>query len=173
MVDPILAYDSWRASFVDRPPQSEARRGVKILLGGFLSFLKIEDPGTDFLDFRKVLVIQLKPSSLEGCLRRSGRGCRPSVIGFQLLSYLRGSDTIFGAARCGLTAMFPEFMGDFDFETSRRLFLLRGRLIGLIQVSVGSLGDLLLDLLAGLWGTQGRLLRFRCLWFGSTILWLT
>ena len=150
MVDPILTYDSWRVSFVDRPPQSEVEQGVKILLGGLLSFLKTKDFGTDFLDFRKVLLIQLKPSCLESGLRRSGKGCCPSVIGFQLLSYLGGSGTIFGAAHRGLTATFPEFTGDLDFETSRRLFLLWGRLIGLIRVSVGSLGDLLLDLLAGL-----------------------
>ena len=65
VVDPILTYDSWRASFVDRPPQSKVRRRVEILLGGLLSFLKTEDSGTDFLDFRKVLVIQLKPSCPE------------------------------------------------------------------------------------------------------------
>ena len=41
-------------------------------------------------------------------------------------------------------------MRDLDFETSRRLFLLWGRLINLIRVGVGSLGDSLLDLLAGL-----------------------
>ena len=173
MVDPILAYDSLWASFVNRLPQSEARQVVEILLGGLLSFLKTEYPGTDFLDFRKVLVVQLKPSFLEGCLRRSGRGCHPSITGFQFLSYLRGSGTIFGATRHGLTATFPEFMGDFDLDTSRRLFLLWGRFIGLIRVSVGSLSDLLLDLLAGLWGTWGRLLWFQHLWFGSTILWLT
>ena len=150
VVDPILAYDSWRVSFVDRPSQSEGRPGVKILLGGLLSFLKTEDSGTDFLDFRKVLVIQLKPSCLESGLRRSGSGCGLSVIGFQLLSYLGGSGTIFGAACCSLTAMFPESTRDLDFETSRRRFLLRGRLIGLIRIGVGSLGDSLLDPLAGL-----------------------
>ena len=150
VVDPILTYDSWRASFVDHPPQSKVRQRVKILLGGLLSFLKTKDSGTDFLDFRKVLVIQLEPSCLESSLRRSGQGCGLGVIGFQLLLYLGGSGTIFGAAHHGLIATFPESMGDLDFETSRRLFLLWGRLIGLIQVSVGSLGDSLLDLLAGL-----------------------
>ena len=104
VVDPILTYDSWRASFVDHPPQSKVRRRVKILLGGLLSFLKTEDSGMDFLDFRKVFVIQLKLSHLESGLRRSGRGCGLSVIGFQLLSYLGGSGTIFGAACCGLIA---------------------------------------------------------------------
>ena len=173
MVDPILTYDSRRVSFIDRPPQSEARRGVEILLSGLLSFLKTEDPGMDFLDFRKVLVVQLELSFLEGCLGRSGRGCHPSIISFQLLSYLRGSGTIFGAARHGFIAMFPEFMGDFDFETSRRLFLLWGRLIGLVRVSVGSLSDSLLDLLTGLWGTRGGPLWFQHLWFRSAILWLT
>ena len=150
VVDPILTYDSWRVSFIDCPPQSEVRQRVEILLGGFLSFLKTEDSGTDFLDIRKVLVIQLKPSCPESGLRRSGRGCGLSIICFQLLLYLGGSGTIFGAARLGLTATFPESMGDLDFETSRRLFLLWGRLIGLIRVGVGNLSDLLLDPLAGL-----------------------
>ena len=150
VVNPVLTYDSWRVSFVDRPPQSKVRRRVEILLGGLLSFLKTEDSGMDFLDFRKVLVIQLKPSCLESSLRRSGRGCGLSVISFQLLSYLGGSCTIFGAACHGLIAAFPESTGDLDFETSRRRFLLWGRLIGLIRVRVGSLGDSLLDPLAGL-----------------------
>ena len=52
VVDPILTYDSWRANFVNRPPQSKVRQRVKILLGGLLSFLKTEDSSTDFLDFR-------------------------------------------------------------------------------------------------------------------------
>ena len=150
MVDPILTYDSWRASFIDRPPQSEVRRRVEILLGGLLSFLKTEDSGTDFLHFRKVLVIQLEPSCPESGLRRFGRGCGLSVVSFQLLSYLGGSGTIFGAAHHSLTAAFPESTGDLDFETSRRLFLLWSRLIGLIGVGVGSLGDSLLDPLVGL-----------------------
>ncbi|MDA8031967.1 MAG: hypothetical protein MPK62_12770, partial [Alphaproteobacteria bacterium] len=64
VVDPILTYDSWRVSFIDRLPQSKVRRRVEILLGGLLSFLKTEDSGTDFLDFRKVFVIQLKPCLL-------------------------------------------------------------------------------------------------------------
>ena len=150
VVNPILTYDSWRASFIDCLPQSKVRRRVEILLGGLLSFLKTEDSGTDFLDFRKVLVIQLKLSCLESSLRRSGRGCGLSIVGFQLLLYLGGSGTIFGAACHGLIATFPESTGDLDFETSRRLFLLWGRLIGLIRVDVGSLGDSLLDPLAGL-----------------------
>ena len=112
----MLTYDSWWVSFVDHPPQSEARRGVKILLGGLLSFLKTEDLGTDFLDFRKVLVVQLKLSFLEGCLRRSGRGCHPSIISFQLLSYLRGSGTIFGAAR---VALLPCFLSLWEILTLR------------------------------------------------------
>ena len=72
VVDPILTYNSWRMSFVDRPPQLKVRQRVKILLAGLLSFLKTEDSGTDFLDFRKVFVIQLKLSCLESSLQRSG-----------------------------------------------------------------------------------------------------
>ena len=132
VVNPILTYDSWRASFIDCPPQLKVRQRVEILLGGLLSFLKTEDSGTDFLDFRKVLVIQLKLSCLESGLRRSGRGCGLSIIGFQLLSYLGGSGTIFGAACRSVIAAFPESMGDLDFETSRRRFLLWGKLISLI-----------------------------------------
>ena len=119
VVDPMFTYNSWRMSFVDHLPQSKVWRRVKILLGGLLPFLKTEDSGMDFVDFRKVFVIQLKPSCLESSLRRSGRGCGLSVVGFQLLSYLGGSGTIFGAACRGLVAMFPESMGDLDFETSR------------------------------------------------------
>ena len=150
VVNPILTYDSWRVSFIDCPPQLKVRRRVEILLGGLLSFLKTEDSGTDFLDFRKVLVIQLELSCLESALRRSGQGCGLSVIGFQLLSYLGGSGTIFGAACHCLISVFPEFTGDLDFETSRRQFLLWGKLISLIQVGLGSLGDSLQDPLAGL-----------------------
>ena len=132
VVDPILTYNSWRMSFVDRPPQLKVRQRVEILLGGLLSFLKTQDSGTDFLDFRKVFVIQLELGCLESGLRRSGQGCGLSVISFQLLSYLGGSGTIFGAACCGLIAMFPESTGDLDFETSRRWFLLWSKLIGLV-----------------------------------------
>ena len=124
VVDPILTYDSWRVSFIDCPPQLKVRQRVKILLGGLLSFLKTEDSDMGFLDLRKVFGIQLEPSCLESGLRRSSQGCGLSIIGFQLLSYLGGSGTIFGAACRGLIAMFPESMGDLDFETSRRQFLL-------------------------------------------------
>ena len=132
VVDPILTYDSWRASFVNRPPQSKVRPRVEILLGGLLSFLKTEDSGMDFLDFRKVFVIQLELSCLESGLRSSSRGCGLSIVGFQLLPYLDGSGTIFGAACCGPVAAFPEPTGDLDFETSRRRFLLGSKLIGLV-----------------------------------------
>ena len=132
VVDPMFTCNSRRMSFIDRPPQLKVWRRVKILLGGLLSFLKTEDSGTDFLDFRKVFVIQLKLSCLESSLRRSGQGCGLSIIGFQLLSYLGGSGTIFGAARRCLVAAFPESTGDLDFETSRRRFLLRSKLIGLV-----------------------------------------
>ena len=65
----------------------------------------------DFLDFRKVLFVQLEPSFLEGCLRRSGRGCGLSLIGFQFLLYFGGSGTIFGTTCRGLDAAFQEFKG--------------------------------------------------------------
>ena len=68
VVDPMFTYNSWRTSFVDCPPQSKVWQRVKILLGGLLSFLKTEDSGTDFLDFRKVFVIQLKPLKVQSRL---------------------------------------------------------------------------------------------------------
>ena len=150
VVDPMFTYNSWRTSFVDCPPQLKVRRRVEILLGGLLSFLKTEDSGTDFLDFRKVFVILLEPSCLESGLRRSGRGCGLCNASFQLLSYLGGSGTIFGAACCGLAAVFPESTGDLDFEISRRWLLLWSKLIGLVRVGISSLGDLLLNPLTGL-----------------------
>ena len=116
MVDPILTCDSWRASFIDRPPQSEVGQGVKILLGGLLSFFKTEDFGTDFLDFREVLVIQLKLSCLESSLRRSSRGCSLSVIGFQLLLYLGGSGTSLELLVMGL---LPRFLSLWEILTLR------------------------------------------------------
>ena len=128
-------------SFVNRPPQLKVRQRVEILLGGLLSFWKTEDSGTDFLDFRKVFVILLEPSCLESSLRRSGQGCGLSVISFQLLSYLGGSGTIFGAACRGLAAVFPESTGDLDFEISRRWFLLWSKLIGLVDWSFRCLGQ--------------------------------
>ena len=106
VVDPMFTYNSWRMSFIDCPPQLKVRRRVEILLGGLLSFWKMEDSGTDFLDFRKVFVILLEPSCLESSLRRSSRGCGLSIASFQLLSYLGGSGTIFGAACHGLAAHF-------------------------------------------------------------------
>ena len=132
VVNPMFTYNSQRMSFVDCPPQLKVRQRVEILLGGLLSFWKTEDSGMDFLDFRKVFVILLELSCLESGLRRSGRGCGLSVIGFQLLSYLGGSGIIFGAACRGLAATFPESTGDLDFELSRRRFLLWSKLIGLV-----------------------------------------
>ena len=150
MVDPMFTYNSRRTSFVNCPPQLKVRQRVEILLGGLLSFGKTEDSGTDFLDFRKVFVILLKPSCLESGVRRSSQGCGLSVASFQLLSYFGGSGTIFGAACHGLAAVFPELMGDLDFEISRRWFLLLSKLTSLVRVGIRSLGDLLLDLLTGL-----------------------
>ena len=117
VVDPMFTYNSQRMSFIDRPPQSKVWQRVEILLGGLLPFLKTEDSGTDFLDFRKVFVIQLELSCLERGLRRSGRGCGLSVISFQLLSYLGGSGTIFGAACHSLVATFPESTGDLTLRS--------------------------------------------------------
>ena len=143
------AYDRWWASFIGRLPQMEGGGGVQNLLSD-LSSVETEDPGTDFLDFRKILFVQLEPSFTEGCLRRPGGGSGLSLLGFQFLSYLGGCGTILGTACRGLVAALQEFKGKSDFEASKRLFLLWGGLISLIRVSVGSLTDLLLDLLTGL-----------------------
>ena len=115
-VDPMRTYDHWWVSFIDRPPQTEVRRGVQILLSGLLPFIEAKDPGTDFLDFLKVVFVQLELSFPEGCLRGSGRGCGLSLIGFQFLSYFGGSGTIFGTTCHGLAATFQESKGKFDFE---------------------------------------------------------
>ena len=50
----------------------------------------LQDRGSrhGLLDFLKVLFVQLELSFLEGCLRRTGRGCGLSLIGFQFLPYL-------------------------------------------------------------------------------------
>ena len=45
---------------------------VQSLLSDLFSLVKTEDPGTDFLDFWKILFVQLESSFTEGCLRRSG-----------------------------------------------------------------------------------------------------
>ena len=56
--------------------------GVQNLLGDLLSLAKAEDLGTDFLDLRKILFIQLELSFTEGCLQRPSRGSGLSLISF-------------------------------------------------------------------------------------------
>ena len=82
VVNPVCTYDRWWVSFISCLPQMEGGGGVQNLLSDLLSFVETEDLGTDFLDFRKILFVQLKPSLLEGSLRRSSRGCGLSLIGF-------------------------------------------------------------------------------------------
>ena len=123
---------------------------VQNLLSDLLSLIETEDPSTDFLDFRKILFVQLEPSFTEGCLRRSGRGGGLGLLGLCFLPHFGGCGTILGTACRGLVAMLQEFKGKSDFEASRRLFLLWSGLISLIRVSVGSLADLLLDPWRGL-----------------------
>ena len=110
----------------------EGRGGVQNLLSDLLSFVKTEDPGTDFLEFRKILFVQLKPSFTEGCLRRPGQGSGLGLLCFRFLPYLGGCGTILGTACRGLVAALQEFKGKSDFEASKRLFLLWGGLISLI-----------------------------------------
>ena len=50
----------------------ESGGGVQNLLGDLFSLIKTEDLDTDFLDFQKILCIQLELSFTEGCLRRPG-----------------------------------------------------------------------------------------------------
>ena len=109
----------------------ESGGGVQNLLSDLLSLVKTEDLGSDFLDFWKILFVQLEPSFPEGYLRRSGQGSGLSLLGFQFLPHFGGCGTILGTACCGLVAVLQEFKGKFDFETSRRLFLLWGGLISL------------------------------------------
>ena len=132
VVNPVHAYDRWWVSFIGHPLQMEGGGGVQNLLIDLLSFVKTEDLGTNFLDFRKILFVQLKPSLPEGSLRRSGRGCGLSLIGFRFLPYFGGCGTILGTACRGLVAALQEFKGKSDFEALRRLFLLWGGLISLI-----------------------------------------
>ena len=132
VVNPVRAYDHWWVSSIDHPPQMEGGGGVQNLLSDLLSFVETEDPGTDFLNFRKILFVQLKLSLPEGSLRRSGRGCGLSLISFQFLLYFGGCDTILGTACRSLAAALQEFKGKSHFEASKRLFLLWGGLISLI-----------------------------------------
>ena len=110
----------------------EGGGGVQNLLSDLLSFIETKDPGTDFLDFRKILFIQLELSFMEGCLRRPGRGSGLGLLGFRFLPYFGGCGTILGTACRGLVAVLQEFKGKSDFEASKRLFLLWGGLISLI-----------------------------------------
>ena len=135
VVNPVHTYDRWWVSFIGRPPQMKGGRGVQNLLSDLLSFVETEDPGTDFLDFLdfwKILFVQLKPSFMEGCPRRPGRGSGLGLLSFRILLYLGGCSTILGTACRGLVAVLQEFKGKSDFEASKRLFLLWGGLISLI-----------------------------------------
>ena len=133
---------------------------VQSLLSNLFSLVETEDPGTDFLDFWEILFVQLEPSFPEGCIGRSCQGCGLGLISFRFLPYLGGCSTILGTACRGLVAALQELKGKSDFEASTRLFLLWNGLISLIRVHVGSLADLFLDPLRGLWGTWDGLLRF-------------
>ena len=82
VVYPVLTYNCRWASLVGHSPQMKNGGGVQNLLGDLLSLAKAEDLGTDFLDLRKILFVQLELSFTEGCLRRPGRGSGLSLIGF-------------------------------------------------------------------------------------------
>ena len=132
VANPVHAYDHWWVSFIGHLPQMEGGGGVQNLLSDLLSSSETKDPGMDFLDFQKILFIQLELSFTEGCLRRPGRGSGLGLLGFQFLPYLGGCGTILGTACRGLVAALQEFKGKSDFEASKRLFLLWGGLISLI-----------------------------------------
>ena len=106
--------------------------GVQNLLGDLLSFAKAEELGMDFLDFRKILFVQLEPSFTEGCLRRPSQGSGLSLISFQFLPYFGGCGTILGTGSRGLVVTLQEFKGKSDPEASMRWFLLWNWLINLI-----------------------------------------
>ena len=102
---------------------------VQNLLSDPFSLLEIEDLGTDFLDFWEILLVQLKPSFTESCLRRSHRG---GSFGLRLFPDFGGCDTILGAARGGVMATLQEFKGKSDLEASTGRFLLWSRLVSLV-----------------------------------------
>ena len=81
VVYPVHAYNCRWASLVSHSPLMENGGGVQNLLGDLLSLAKAEDLGMDFLDLRKILFVQLKPSFMEGCLRRPSQGSGLSLIG--------------------------------------------------------------------------------------------
>ena len=91
-------------------------------LSDHFSLLEFEDPGTDFLDCWEILLVQLEPSFLEGCLQGSGQSANLSLIGLCLLPHFGGCDPILGTARCGLMATLKEFKGKSDLEASTRRF---------------------------------------------------
>ena len=95
VVDPMLTYDLRLTGFVGCSSQLEVGRGVKVLLGGFFPLLKVNNSGTDLLNFREVFVVLLKPSGPECGLRRSSGGRGISILSFHLLPYLGGGGTIF------------------------------------------------------------------------------
>ena len=99
-----------------------------LILNGRLSdpfsLFEIEDPGTDFLDFWEILLVQLEPSFTESGLRRSRQGSSFGLLGLHLLPDFGGCDTILGAARRGLMATLQELKGKSDLEASTGRFLI-------------------------------------------------
>ena len=107
----------------------ESGGGVQNSLSDHFSLLEFEDPGMDLLDHWEILLVQLEPSFLEGCLRGSGQSANVSLISLCLLSHFGGCDPILGTARHGLMATLKEFKGKSDLEASMKLFPLWRRLV--------------------------------------------
>ena len=124
VVYPMLTYDSGLASLVNRPPQMEDGGRVQNLLSDHFPLLEIEDPGTDLLDLQEILLEQLVPCFLEGCLRGSGQGANLGLLNLWLLPHFGGCDTILGTTCHDLMAMLQEFKGKSDLGGSTRWFLL-------------------------------------------------
>ena len=129
VVYPMLTYDGGLVSLIGCPPQTEDGGRVQSLSSDHFPLLEIEDLGTDLLDLWEILLEQLVPSFLEGCLRGSGQGANLGLLNLWLLLHFGGCGSIFGTACCGLMAMLQEFKGKSDLEGSMRQFLLWRRLV--------------------------------------------
>ena len=94
VVNPVLAYDSWRPSLVDSPSKLEYRLRIEVLLSGLLSFRETEDNGMDVFNCLVISLEEIKTSRLESLHRRSGRGSGLGALSLLLLSYFGRCSTI-------------------------------------------------------------------------------
>ena len=119
--------------------------GVQNLLGDLLSLTKAEGPGTNWTSGRT-----FSYSSNRALQRAASEGSVKVVVSASSASdSFRTLEGVAPSLELVVVDLW-EFKGKSDLEASTRQFLLWSRLISLIRVSVGSLTDLLLDLLTGL-----------------------